>query len=492
MSEIKKTYAAIDLKSFYASVECAARHLDPLKTNLIVADTTRTEKTICLAVSPTLKAYGIPGRPRLFEVVQKVEEINAVRSANAPGGKLLRTSVLDEEIRSDPTVALGYLVASPRMLEYMNVSTRIYEIYKRYISPEDIHVYSIDEVFIDITQYIGKYGTTPERLVEKMISDVFEETGITATAGIGDNLFLAKVAMDIVAKHKKPDARGVRIASLSETGFREQLWDHKPLTDFWGIGKGYVKRLASLGLETLGDIALCSVSKERFYNIDTLYKTFGVNAEILIDHAWGYEACGIADIKIYRPKNNSLSIGQVLKEPYNAAKTEIIVKEMADSLGVSLAEKGLETDRISLYIGYDSSNTVTSDHKYETETDRYGKTVPKAAHGYVRLKSKTALSSKITAAAKALFGRIYDERLYSRRINIVAENVTFNNVFGGADVEQVGLFTDDTEDNELGSVQSAVMKLNGRYGKNTVLKAIDYEDGATTIERNGQIGGHKS
>ena len=490
--ETKKSYIAIDLKSFYASVECVERGLDPLTTNLVVADESRTEKTICLAVSPSLKAYGIPGRARLFEVVQKVKEVNASRKRGEP--------------------ALTYIAAKPRMALYMKYSTNIYQIYTKYVAPEDIHVYSIDEVFMDVTAYLNTYKMTPRQLAGKIIRDVLGQTGITATAGIGTNLYLCKVAMDIVAKHVEPDADGVRIAELDEMSYRRLLWDHKPLRDFWRVGSGYVKKLAEIGLYTMGDIARCSLGKEtEFYNEDLLYKIFGVNAELLIDHAWGYEPVTIADIKNYEPENHSLSSGQVLQSPYPFEKTRIIVKEMTELLALDMAGKKLVTDQLVLTIGYDVENLLDEDRRkrYQGEivVDYYGRQVPKHAHGTANLGTFTNLSRTMAEAAVALFERIADPELLVRRVNITAGKVMEEDKAGQEpQYEQLELFKDygapvekQTEDQaekeriaREKKMQEAVLSLQKKFGKNAVLKGTDLEEGATKRERNQQIGGHKA
>lgn len=392
--EEKRSYIAIDLKSFYASVECMDRKLNPLTTNLVVADKSRTEKTICLAVSPALKKYGIPGRPRLFEVVRRVNQVNSERILKAKGRKFVKNSTDENELKSSCDYRVDYIIAPPRMARYIEVSTRIYAIYLKYVSHEDMHIYSVDEVFIDATNYLATYKMTAEQLAMTMIKDVLETTGITATAGIGTNLYLAKVAMDIVAKHIEPDENGVRIAKLDEMSYRKLLWDHRPVTDFWRVGRGYAKRLEAAELYTMGDIARCSLGGDRdYYNRDLLYKMFGVNAELLIDHAWGYEPCKISDIKSYKPENNSLGAGQVLKEPYSFDRGRIVIREMADALSLELLDKGLVTDQLVLTVGYDIENLTDlnrkSAYKGDITVDRYGRQVPKPAHGTENLKAKT-------------------------------------------------------------------------------------------------------
>ena len=427
MSE-NRTYIAIDLKSFYASVECRERGLDPMTTNLVVADQSRTEKTICLAVTPSLKSFGIPGRARLFEVVQKVREANNFRRNKAPNRTFVGKSWDYRELQEHPELELDYIVAPPRMALYMEYSTRIYDIYLRYIAPEDMHIYSVDEVFIDVTPYLKTYNMTARELAITMIQDVLKETGITATAGIGTNLYLCKIAMDIVAKHMDADENGVRIAELDEMSYRRLLWDHRPLTDFWRVGRGYSKKLEAHGLYTMGDIARCSIGKPTdYYNEELLYKLFGVNAELLIDHAWGWEPCTIEQIKSYRPATNSISSGQVLTCPYDYEKTRIIVQEMTDMLSLDLVDKGLVTDQLVLTVGYDIENLTDANRrsKYQGEitTDRYGRKIPKHAHGTANLECPTSSTAMMIQAMLALYDRIVDRELLTRRITVVANNV---------------------------------------------------------------------
>ena len=501
----EKVYIAIDLKSFYASQECIARGLDPLTTNLVVADASRTEKTICLAVSPSLKSYGISGRARLFEVVQKVKEINALRRERAPGRELIGSSCQDPELKADPSLALDYIAAPPRMGHYMECSTKIYNIYLKYVAPEDIHVYSIDEVFIDATPYLRTYGLTAPELARKMIEDVLATTGITATAGIGTNLYLAKVAMDVVAKHVEPDEHGVRIACLDEMSYRRQLWDHRPLTDFWRVGRGYAKKLQQHGMYTMGDVARCSLGGEgEFYNEKLLYKLFGVNAELLIDHAWGWEPCTIADIKAYKPESNSLGSGQVLHCPYDAQKAKLVVREMTDLLVLDLVEKGLVTNQMVLTIGYDIENltdpTRKNAYRGEVTTDPYGRKIPKHAHGTANLDRRTSSTRLIIDAVMDLFDRIVDENLLIRRINLVAANVLPEQaVQQELSFQQMDLFADTKKQEEEEAQlerekrrQQAVLSIRKKFGKNAILKGMNYEEGATTRDRNGQIGGHKA
>ncbi len=504
-----RTYIAIDLKSFYASVECMERGLDPMTTNLVVADKSRTEKTICLAVSPSLKAYGIPGRPRLFEVVQKIGEVNAQRRQKAPGHKLAGASCQAPELEKDPSLALDYIIAPPQMARYMQISGRIYEVYLKYIAPEDIHVYSIDEVFIDATSYLGTYRMTPRELAVKMIRDVLDTVGITATAGIGPNLYLCKVAMDIEAKHIPADENGVRIAELDEMSYRRQLWSHRPLTDFWRVGRGYAKKLEEHGLYTMGDIARCSLGKPAdYYNEDLLYNLFGVNAELLIDHAWGWEPCTIADIKAYRPQSSSVGSGQVLHCAYSFEKARLAAKEMADLLALDLVEKGLVTDQIVLTVGYDIGNlkdpALRKEYSGEVKTDRYGRKIPKHAHGTVNLKQYTSSARQIVQAVSELFDRIVDEKLLVRRLSMAAAHVIpEEEAQNEIQFEQLDLFTDyaalqkeqEKQEAELErerKMQKAVLEIKKKFGKNAVLKGMNLEEGATARDRNRQIGGHKA
>lgn len=497
------TYIAIDLKSFYASVECAERHLDPLTTNLVVADASRTEKTICLAVSPSLKAYGIPGRARLFEVVEKVRGINASRLASAPGRCFSSSSFDAAALAQDPSLELSYITAPPRMNRYMEYSSRIYDIYLRYFSPDDIHVYSIDECFIDVTQYLSLYGMDARELTMTVIREVLYETGITATGGIGTNLYLCKVAMDIVAKHVPADKDGVRIAALTEQSYRELLWDHTPLTDFWRIGHGYEKKLSSIGIHTMGDIARLSIENE-----EILYKMFGVNAELLIDHAWGWEPTTIDLIKEYRPESRSLSVGQVLQCPYTFEKAGIIVKEMAETLSLQLTEKGLTTDQIVLMIGYDIQNLTDSQlaaaYHGPVSVDRYGRRKPKHAGGSVNLGCRTSVTRVISEKVFGLYKEISDPTLLIRRLNLSASHVLpEENKKAEPQYEQLSLFTDyEALEKERAAkearlakemqLQKALLSIKDRFGKNAVLRGLDFEDGATTAERNRQVGGHKA
>lgn len=490
----EKVYIAIDLKSFYASVECVSRGLDPLRTNLVVADPTRTEKTICLAVSPSLKAYGISGRARLFEVVQKVAAVNEARQRAYPQHKLYVREYDDQLIRSDPSLALDYIVAPPRMAYYMELSTRIYQLYLQYVAPEDIHVYSIDEVFIDATRYLALYNTDARGFARRLMSAVLRETGITATAGIGPNLFLCKVAMDVGAKHIQPDKNGARIAQLTEQSFRELLWGHRPLTDFWRVGKGYAKKLEANGMFTLGDVARRSLTDE-----ELLYRLFGVNAELLIDHAWGWEPVTLADIKAYRPEKCSLGAGQVLSCAYPASKARIVVREMADALALELVGKRLVAEQLVLTVGYDRAGS-TDGYTGPRTTDPYGRSIPKPAHGTEHLPCPTASSRYIIDAAMALFDRIVDQRLPVRRMSLVADRVTAEDLSARqAQPEQLDLFTDYAAKKEQEAalkreknLQRAVLDIKNKYGKNAILKGMNYEEGATAAQRNRQIGGHKA
>lgn len=490
-------YLAIDLKSFYASVECVERGLDPLDTHLVVADEKRTEKTICLAVTPALKAYGIPGRVRLFEVMQKAEMINRERLRKNGYHAFSGASASAKALETDASLQLQYLVAPPQMAHYIQISTQIYQIYLRYVAPEDIHVYSIDEVFIDISSYLKMYHCTPRALAERMIKAVLRETRITATVGIGSNLYLAKVAMDIVAKHMPADQDGVRIAQLDEISYRKQLWDHQPLTDFWRIGNGYQKKLSDSYLYTMGDIARCSLQNE-----DKLYRLFGVNAELLIDHAWGWEPCTIADIKAYRPENHSISQGQVLSCPYSRSKARLIVKEMTDQLVLDLVEKGLAADQVTLTVGYDGAS-VPDDYHGILQKDRYGKKIPKQAHGSRKLEYTTDSFQEILKAVLELFDQITDEKLMVRRMYVVA-----NHVIPAAEVPeerpvQLNLFEDATAIQQAQEhrkmalerehrLQKTLLAIKGRYGKNAILKGMNFQEGATARERNGQVGGHRA
>lgn len=504
-----RTYIAIDLKSFYASVECVERSRNPMTTYLVVADESRTEKTICLAVSPALKTFGIPGRARLFEVIQKVNAVNAHRlkkyraAAGDPYAEFSGSTDNAELLNTRPDLAVGFIIASPQMAHYMQVSTQIYKIYLKYVAPEDIHIYSIDEVFIDATAYLASYAMTAHELTMTIIRDVLDSTGITATAGIGSNMYLAKIAMDIVAKHIPPDKDGVRIAKLNEISYRRLLWNHRPLTDFWRIGRGYSEKLESAGLFTMGDVARFSLESE-----DYLYKLFGVNAELLIDHAWGWEPCTIADVKNYTPENNSISSGQVMQHPCDYAQTELIVREMADLLVLDLVDKGLVTNQIVLTIGYDTSNLNNADilrsFKGRATTDRYGRKIPEHAHGTENLDEYTSSTRRITESAMKLYRRIMDKNLLSRRIYIVANHVINENKIPENDkYEQLDFFTDYHEaqrqrEKKKAALarekrqQKAILNIKKKFGKNAIIKGMNLQEGATAVERNKQIGGHKA
>ena len=547
---MNKTYISIDLKSFYASVECMERGLDPLNTNLVVADASRTQKTICLAVSPSLKAYGIPGRARLFEVDQKVKEANARRQTRAPKNILDGKSVFATELNENPNLAIDYIAAKPRMALYMSKSTQIYDVYLRYIAPEDIYAYSVDEVFIDASGYLKTYGLNAHDFARLLVREVFKETGITATAGIGPNLYLCKIAMDIGAKHTEADADGVRIAELDEYSYRRLLWDHRPITDFWRVGRGYAKKLAKKSIFTMGDIARCSLgTSSDYYNEDLLYKMFGVNAELLIDHAWGYEPCTLAEVKSYRPQRKSLVSGQVLQNAYTYDKTRIVVREMMELLALDLVDKGLLTNQIVLTVGYDIENLSDPErrkaYKGEITVDGYGREIPKHAHGTGNLPFSTASTKLTTDCVLEVFDRVVDESLLTRRISITANNLVLESEYKResegvrAEPEQLSMFDmlagggapqetepapskDNSSYSELGEekprdsvvaestsgsagndksedalekekqVQEAMLKIKKRFGKNAILKGTNLQEGATAKERNAQIGGHKA
>ena len=502
----ERTYICCDLKSFYASVECVERGLDPMTTNLVVADKRRTEKTICLAVSPSLKAYGISGRARLFEVIQRVQEVNTQRQRNAPCRQLTGSSWNDPDIQSNPSLALDYIVAPPRMAHYIDWSTKIYSVYLKYVAPEDIFPYSIDEVFMDITNYLDTYKMTARELTRTIILDILNTTGITAAAGMGTNLYLAKVAMDIVAKHVPADKDGVRIAKLNEMTYRHLLWNHRPLTDFWRVGKGYANKLEAHGLYTMGDVARCSIGKPGEYlNEELLYKLFGVNAEILIDHAWGWEPCTIADVKAYRPENKSIVSGQVLQCPYDFQKARLVVREMADALALDLVDKGLATNQLVLTVGYDREN-LNNPHCHQiyhgpVTTDRYGRKIPKHAVGTENF-PYTSSANDLLKAITALYDRITDKNLLVRRLSISANKLLpETDVSSENETEQLDLFTDyatkkQQEQADITAharerkLQEAMLGIKKRYGKNAILKGMNLEDGATARERNQTIGGH--
>ena len=540
---MSKTYISIDLKSFYASVECMERGLDPLNTNLVVADASRTQKTICLAVSPSLKAYGIPGRARLFEVEQKVKEANARRQTRAPKNIIDGKSVFASELNENPNLAIDYIAAKPRMALYMSKSMQIYDVYLRYTAPEDIYAYSVDEVFIDASGYLKTYGLNAHDFARLLVREVFKETGITATAGIGPNLYLCKIAMDIGAKHTEADADGVRIAELDEYSYRRLLWDHRPITDFWRVGRGYAKKLAKKSIFTMGDIARCSLgTSSDYYNEDLLYKMFGVNAELLIDHAWGYEPCTLAEVKSYRPQRKSLVSGQVLQNAYTYDKTRIVVREMMELLALDLVDKGLLTNQIVLTVGYDIENLSDPErrraYKGEITVDGYGREIPKHAHGTGNLPFSTSSTKLTTDCVLEVFDRVVDESLLTRRISITANNLVLESEYkresevASAEPEQISMFdmlagggepasskdnssyserdkpnstmvaesisgsagNDNDEDalEKEKQVQEAMLKIKKRFGKNAILKGTNLQEGATAKERNAQIGGHKA
>ena len=500
-----RTYLCIDLKSFYASVECIERELDPLKKNLVVADSSRTEKTICLAVTPSLKAHGVSGRARLFEVVQRVKEVNRQRKWKAPGKEFTGESYDADELQTNPSLALGYIVAPPRMAHYMEYSTRIYDVYLKYISAEDILVYSIDEVFMDITSYLNTYKMTAHELAMTIIRDVLATTGITATAGIGTNMYLAKIAMDITAKKMPPDKDGVRIAELDEMSYRKELWEHKPLTDFWRVGAGYSKKLEDNRMFCMGDIARASTTP---HGRKLLKKLFGINSKMLVDHAWGYEPCTIEEAKAYTPSTKSMSVGQVLHCPYDFDKARIIVWEMLELLSLDLVEKGLVTNQIVLTIGYDIENLINPEiSKYysgEVKTDHYGRKIPKHAHGTANIDRHTSSTRLISDATLKLYDDIVDNKLLIRRVTISANNlVPEDSVKDKQSFEQLDLFTDydeliakrEKQNAELQKerkIQEAMLDIKSRYGKNSIIKGTNLQEGATSIERNKQIGGHKA
>ena len=501
----ERTYLAIDLKSFYASVECVERGLDPMATHLVVADQARTDKTICLAVSPALKAYGVPGRARLFEARQAVEKANRRRRARAPGGVFTGRSWDERALAADPGLEMDILVAPPRMAHYIEMSARVYQVYLRFAAPDDIHVYSIDEVFIDATDYLKSAGVTAEAFAREAVRQVLAATGITATAGIGPNLYLAKVAMDIEAKHCPPDENGARVARLDEGSFRQKYWDHRPLTDFWRVGRGIARRLEENGLATLGDVARLSLSDA---GQEKLFRLFGVNAELLIDHAWGFESCTMADIKAYKPADHSLGSGQVLQEPYPFAKAALAVREMADALALDLVAQGLVTDRLTLAVGYDIENLTDPARKAAYHgpvvTDHYGRRVPKPAHGTAKLETPTASARELVAAAGALMDKIADPALLVRRLTLTAGRVLPEAEAEAAVVcRQLDLFHDwqaeAARQKEAAArrarekkMQQAMLGIKQKYGKNAILKGMDLEEGATGKLRNGQIGGHKA
>lgn len=498
---MKEQYIAIDLKSFYASVECIERGMDPLTTNLVVADGARTEKTICLAVSPSLKSYGVPGRPRLFEVVSKIKEVNRMRRWAAPGRRLVGATYDNRLLLENPGFAVDYIVAPPRMALYIEYSTKIYQVYLKYFSPDDIHVYSIDEVFIDATHYLKTYKKTARELAEAVIKDVLNTTGITATVGIGTNMYLCKVAMDIVAKRMKPDEHGARIAELDEMSYRRILWEHRPLTDFWRVGRGYSRKLEAHGIYTMGDVALTSV-----HNEGLLYKLFGINAELLIDHAWGYECCTIADIKAYKPMSRSLSSGQVLHSPYAVKTARIVLSEMCDAMVLDMVDKGIATNQAVLTVGYDTESLSSPGVAYsgEVTVDHYGRAVPKHAHGTVNFGRYTSSTKEITDGLLALYDRIVNPTLLVRRLNIGVNNLESESIRKSEGrAEQLDFFTDysfaekkaKADENRYEKEkrqQNAVLAIRKKFGGNSIIRGMSLEDGATAIDRNMQIGGHKA
>ena len=498
MSTVRQ-YIAIDLKSFYASVECVERGLDPLKTNLVVADLSRTEKTICLAVTPSLKQYGIGGRARLFEVVQRVRQVNTERRRKAPYGQLFGESADDNELKTNPSLAVTYHVAPPRMAYYIDYSARIYSIYMKYVAPEDIHVYSVDEVLMDVTNYLGTYKITAHELARRMIAHVLRETGITATAGIGTNLYLCKVAMDIVAKHIPADKDGVRIAELDEMSYRRLLWNHRALTDFWRVGRGIAHKLEACGMHTMGDVARCSLTNEAL-----LYNLFGVNAELLIDHAWGWEPCTMAAIKAYRPSSNSFNSGQVLSEPYPFEKARIVMREMADGMALRLVSLRMVAHQVGIFVNYDTANLKQGSYGGEVVSDYYGRPAPKPAHGSILLPHPTSSARLITEAAMQLFNQKVNPRLLIRRLTVTVNQVVDEEIIAAnPPVEQLDLFTDyealtqqrKTEQASLNKerrMQEALISIKRKFNKNAIFRGMDLEEGATARDRNAQIGGHKA
>lgn len=497
----EKCYIAIDLKSFYASVECIDRGLDPLRTNLVVADESRTEKTICLAVTPSLKALGISGRARLFEVVQRVAEVNALRRGRAPGRKLTGRSTDGMELNVHQDWEIDYLIAPPRMARYMEMSSKIFGIYLQFVAPEDIHPYSVDEVFIDAAPYLKTYGVDGREFAQMLIRHVLEQTGITATAGVGTNLYLCKIAMDIMAKHVEPDVNGARVACLDEMSYRRQLWAHRPLTDFWRVGKGTARRLEKCGIYTMGDIARCSLGESTdFFNEELLYSIFGVNAELLIDHAWGYEPCTMADIKAYRPATNSVSSGQVLTCPYSCDKARLVLREMTDQLTLDLVDRGMTTNQLTLTIGYDVENLTRPEIHYTgpTVTDGHGRKIPRHAHGTANLQRRMSSTRQIMEAVTALYDRIIDPALLVRRMTLTAnflerdrgEEKTFQqmDLFGNVQARE----TEQADLERERCRQMAMLEIKKKFGRNAILRGMNLEEGATMMERNGQIGGHKA
>ena len=502
----ERTYICCDLKSFYASVECIERGLNPLDTNLVVADLSRTEKTICLAVTPSLKSYGISGRARLFEVIQRVKEVNNQRQRNTPGRQFTGASSHDPEVRRNPSLALDYIVAPPRMAHYIDWSTRVYSVYLKHVAPEDIYPYSIDEVFIDATSYLQTYHLSAREFARKIILDILQTTGITAAAGIGTNLYLAKVAMDIRAKHIQPDENGVRIAELDEMSYRRTLWTHRPLTDFWRVGRGYAKKLEAIDIYTMGDVARCSIGKpNEYYNEELLYRMFGINAELLIDHAWGWEPCRMQDIKAYRPETNSICSGQVLQCPYSFEKARLVVREMAEAVALDLLEKKLVTDQLALTVGYDIENTAGGSYHGETVTDRYGRKIPKHTHGTANLPRKTSSARSITDAVLGVYDAKVNPKLSIRRLTITANRLVGEdtaqqepeapvqfNLFDNVEVQEQRLQEEEAKLKRERKIQEAMLDIKKKFGKNAILNGGSYLEGATAKERNKQIGGHKA
>ena len=505
----ERTYIAIDLKSFYASVECVELGLDPLNTHLVVADESRTAKTICLAVSPSLKAYGIPGRARLFQVIQRIREVNEERKRHVRGHELTGSSYYADELQAHPEYAVDYLVARPRMAYYIKHSTEIYDVYLQYIAPEDIYVYSIDEVFIDATAYLSTYQMTARELAGTLVRAVYEKTGITATAGIGTNMYLCKVAMDVVAKHVDPDEYGVRIASLDEISYRKLLWDHKPITDFWRVGPGYARKLKQYGMETMGDVARCSIGKETdYHNEELLYRLFGVNAELLIDHAWGWEPCTMEQIKSYKPRKNGFCSGQVLSCPYDVEKARLVVKEMVDGACLDLVDKGMVTDHVTLTIGYDieclTNPEIRKLYKGPVTIDRHGRRIPKHTHGTIHLERKTSSSRLMTGKVLDFYDREVNPNLLIRRITLYVDDVVKEEELTmQASYEQLDFFTDykaleaERKKKEEAlqkerKLQEAMLSVKKRFGKNAMLKGMSLTEGATARQQNEKIGGHHS
>lgn len=491
---MNRRYIAIDLKSFYASVECVERGLDPLDACLVVADRSRTDKTICLAVSPALKSFGLGGRPRLFEVAAKVREVNRHRGRRG-------VSTSGRELAADPSLALDYIVARPRMGHYIAYSKRIYEVYLRHVAPEDIFAYSVDEVFIDATEYLRVLGLSAHDFAMRLVRDVLATTGVTATAGIGTNMYLCKIAMDIMAKKMPPDKDGVRVAELDEMSFRRELWGHRPITDFWRIGRGTAARLALYGVNTMGDLARLSLTHE-----ELLYRVFGVNAELLIDHAWGWEPVGMKEVKAYRPETHSICSGRVLSAPYTAAKARIVVLEIADATSLELLDQRRLTDHMTLDIGYDrlslADDSTRAAYAGRVAVDRYGREVPPSAHGSVTLSKPTSAASVLMREIGELYDRIVDSRLYVRRVSVSFCRLIHEGEEHREEAVQLDLFTDyEAEARQREAErrvaererrrQQAILDIKKTFGKNAILRGLNFAEGATQRERNGQIGGHR-